>query len=678
VDAAAAGDVVLFGEFRFDRSGSGLFRADGSPVPLGSRALASLQLLIERQGQLVSKQQIMDAVWPGLAVEDGNLTVQMSALRKTLDQGRAEGSCIQTIPGRGYRFMSRVTHVMPDGGFGRPGTPPRLSMVVLPFANLSGNPEDNYLAETVTDDLTTDISRIAGMFVIGRESAYTYQGKAVDVRKIGTDLGVRYVVQGSVRKVDDVLRVNAQLVAADTGAHIWAERFDQPQTDRGAGQEEIAGRIAETLNVALTDIESARSKRERPANPDTFDLIIRARALSLHTMGTREYVERRALYEEALRLDPTSILAMTGLADDLIRLTFHEKSGDELKRAEKLIAAAAAINPNHPAVLEHTAFLLYARFRYAEAVAAYQRLLEEYPNAPGAYSQIGYNLVYMGRAEEAIPLIEEAIRRDPRSPRIFYRYENMGHALLSVGRDEESIVWTKRALAANPNIYPEFRAQYNLRLVAAHARLGQFDEARRALDEAHRIWPYETVRGRSATNDHSSPVRVAQVECFKAALRLAGLRDHADEDADFGIASDKRLRADLAGLTPTTVPGATTIHTAELEQFLAERKPVVIDSLVYYWGRSIPGAIGLKYAGYGGSYSDAHQDRLRAKMQALTSGDLSKPIVTVGWNSERFDGRNLALRLVALGYTNVHWYRGGREAWEVNGLPETEIDVQEW
>jgi rhodanese-related sulfurtransferase len=99
---------------------------------------------------------------------------------------------------------------------------------------------------------------------------------------------------------------------------------------------------------------------------------------------------------------------------------------------------------------------------------------------------------------------------------------------------------------------------------------------------------------------------------------------------------------------------------------------------VYYWGRSIPGAIGLKYAGYGGSYSDAHQDRLRAKMQALTSGDLSKPIVTVGWNSERFDGRNLALRLVALGYTNVHWYRGGREAWEVNGLPETEIDVQEW
>ncbi|MGH9205217.1 MAG: hypothetical protein ACRD1G_01430, partial [Acidimicrobiales bacterium] len=137
-------------------------------------------------------------------------------------------------------------------------------------------------------------------------------------------------------------------------------------------------------------------------------------------------------------------------------------------------------------------------------------------------------------------------------------------------------------MAANPHIYPEFRAQYNLRLVAAHARLGQFEESRRALDEANRIWPYETVRGRSANNDHSSPVRTAQLERFKAALRLAGVRDHADEDADFGVASDDQLRKDLAGLTPTTVPGAATIRTAALERLLTEHKPAVIDSLVYY------------------------------------------------------------------------------------------------
>ena len=142
--------------------------------------------------------------------------------------------------------------------------------------------------------------------------------------------------------------------------------------------------------------------------------------------------------------------------------------------------------------------------------------------------------------------------------------------------------------------------------------------------------------------------------------------------------ADTDLRRDYAGLTPTTSPGAATIRTTEFEQLLGERKPIVIDPLLYSWGRSIPGAVGLTNAGRGGSTSDAIQDRLRKKMEALTKRDLATPIVAVGWNSERFDGRNLALRLVALGYANVFWYRGGREAWEVAGLPETEVDVQDW
>ena len=168
------------------------------------------------------------------------------------------------------------------------------------------------------------------------------------------------------------------------------------------------------------------------------------------------------------------------------------------------------------------------------------------------------------------------------------------------------------------------------------------------------------------------------LETYQLSLRAAGLRDHADEDADFAVPSDGNLRDDYAGLTPTTVPGAKTIRTPELQQLLEEQKPLVVDPLLYSWGRSIPGAIGLQNAGHGGSTSDEMQDRLRKKMQQLTKGDLTRAIVAVGWNSERFDGRNLALRLVALGYTNVYWYRGGREAWEVAGLPETQVDVQDW
>jgi rhodanese-related sulfurtransferase len=173
-------------------------------------------------------------------------------------------------------------------------------------------------------------------------------------------------------------------------------------------------------------------------------------------------------------------------------------------------------------------------------------------------------------------------------------------------------------------------------------------------------------------------VYVEQFRHFQEGLRLAGERDHANEDADFGVPADGELRAILAGPTPTGTPGATTIRTPDLPQLLSKTRPVIIDTASYSWGRSIPGAVGLKFSGLGGSFADAAQDHLRHKIGTLTGGNPDRPIVVVGFNSELFDGRNLALRLVALGYANVYWYRGGREAWEVAGLPETEVDIQEW
>ena len=252
MDALVSGDVFLFGPFRLDRGGGGLFGIDGHVVALGSRALDLLEFLIDHQGQLVSKQQIMDAVWSGLTVDEKNLTVQMSALRRALDSGHARPSCIQTFPGRGYRFVAAVTRVDPDrkslidpvtqaSGVSEPSvhrhrwssrlvaltaalilaglglgtaitgrmwsqeqgtssTAPRLSIVILPFQNLGGDRGEDYLADGITDDLTTDLSHIPEAFVIARESAYTYKGKATDVRQIGRELGVRYVLEGSVQK----------------------------------------------------------------------------------------------------------------------------------------------------------------------------------------------------------------------------------------------------------------------------------------------------------------------------------------------------------------------------------------------------------------------------------------------------------------------------------------------
>ena len=152
-------------------------------------------------------------------------------------------------------------------------------MVVLPFENLSGNSGDDYLADGITDDVTTDLSHILGAFVIARESASTYKGKPADVRKIGEELGVRYVIEGSVRRIASVLRVNVQLTSGETGADLWSDRFDEQITELAAGQEQIVARMRDGLGISMVEIENARSLRERPTNPDAFDLVLQARAL---------------------------------------------------------------------------------------------------------------------------------------------------------------------------------------------------------------------------------------------------------------------------------------------------------------------------------------------------------------------------------------------------------------
>jgi adenylate cyclase len=251
----------------------------------------------------------------------------------------------------------------------------------------------------------------------------------------------------------------------------------------------------------------------------------------------------------------------------------------------------------------------------------------------------------------------------------------MGFAALMLARDQDAIAYLQRSLTMNPEAQG-LGWTYRM-LAAAYARLGQIDEAKRWLAASVRLWPHSTVRGISP-EELGNPVYLQQLRDYQAGLRIAGLRDHADEDADFGVAADGRLHNELAGRTPTETPEVRTIRTAELLALLADARPLVIDTASNLWGPSIAGAIGLKFSGLGGSFADEAQDRLRRKMSEVTGGNLNQPIIAVGWNSEYFDGRNLALRLVRLGYTQVYWYRGGREAWESAGLPETELVLQEW
>jgi len=281
--------TYLLGPFRLDAETDTLFRG-GEPVSLGHRAGALLRVLVEQRGIPVSKDALMEAAWAGLTVEESNLTVQIAALRRVLGEGPGCENWIETLPRRGYRFVgpasirdqgaviaaSQVANFPMAAGSSNPTLPDRPSIVVLPFANISGDPEQDYFVDGVTESLTTDLSRINGAFVVARNTAFTFKGKAVDVKRLGRELNVRYVLEGSVQRCGNRLRVNVQLVDAETGNHLWAERFDKPVADLFDMQDEIVSRLANSLDAELIDAEASRA--ERSLHPDAMDFVFQGRA----------------------------------------------------------------------------------------------------------------------------------------------------------------------------------------------------------------------------------------------------------------------------------------------------------------------------------------------------------------------------------------------------------------
>ena len=239
------GDLYQFGPFRLDAEAGILYRG-AEPTMLGQRAVALLRRLLENAGVPVSKDALVEAGWGGLAVADNNLTVQIAALRRVLSDATRGESWIETLPRRGYRYVGPVVATnVPDASNAAsaesaPTLPEKPSVAVLPFANLSGDPEQEYFADGMVDDIITGLARINWLFVIARNSTFTYKGRAVDVKQVGRELGVRYVLEGSVRKAGGSMRVTGQMIDASTGAHVWAERYDRSSDDVFALQDEIA------------------------------------------------------------------------------------------------------------------------------------------------------------------------------------------------------------------------------------------------------------------------------------------------------------------------------------------------------------------------------------------------------------------------------------------------------
>ena len=406
---------------------------------------------------------------------------------------------------------------------GQPFVAPRLSIVVLPFANLSNDPEQQYFADGITEDLTTDLSRLAHMLVISRNSAFTNRDKPVNAKQIGRELGVRYVLEGSVQRSGDRVRVNAQLIDAETDTHLWAERFDRDIGDLFALQNEITSRIAIALDLELIRAEAARPTE----HPNTLDYLFRGRARFAATHSRESIAEAIGFFERALALDPGSAEAQSRLATALIGriLDFGSTSAaDDIKRAQELATKAVAAAPASALAHGVKGLLLRAQRRCAEAIPEYETVLALNRNAAGALSAIARCKILAGPIDESIPLLEQAIRLSPRDPAIAFWYFRVGEAHLLQSHIDDAIRWSEKARSANealPYVHAYLAAAYGLKGETERAT-AELAEARRSAGEGSWL---SIARLSAGTRYETPAIRALAEATFYEGLRKAGMPD---------------------------------------------------------------------------------------------------------------------------------------------------------
>jgi adenylate cyclase len=409
---------------------------------------------------------------------------------------------------------------------------PHLSIVVLPFANLSSDPEQDYFADAITDDLTTDLSHIPGSFVIARNTAFTYKGKAVDVKEIGRDLGVRYALEGSVRRVGEAITVNAQLISTETGAHIWAQRFEGERAKLGQLQVDVVARLANTLGAELQQAESLRAMRERPDNPDAVDLVMRGRSALLRNSRDSNK-EATDYFERALKLDPGLVQAKLWLASALTGAVTNGWSAaprSDAERAEKLADETLSEEPGNegPHVVKSYVYQALVLTRgnapsdplWQAGIAEADAAAEINRNNPDAHNNSGWYRLFLGRAAEAFDAVETAMKLSPRDPnRGWWEYE-ICHLHSHLAQWDQAIEHCGLAAQALPDVWYPL-----MDVVLVNAWLGRDGEAKSALAKLLKLYPGVTCKG---INDlgalfGDNPVYRQQIARMVEGLRKAGL-----------------------------------------------------------------------------------------------------------------------------------------------------------
>jgi TolB-like protein/class 3 adenylate cyclase len=407
----------------------------------------------------------------------------------------------------------------PERATSEPLLAPRLSIIVLPFANLSGDPQQEYFVDGVTESLTTDLSRVAGSFVIGRHTAFTYKGKAINLKQIGRELNVRYVLEGSVQRGGDRLRVNVQLVDAGTGAHLWADRFDKPVAHLFDMQDEIVSRLANTLNAELTEQEARRS--ERSPHQNSMDLYFQGKA-SLYKGWAPEYLEQaHSNFQRALVLDLKNVDAMAWMAavDLIVGSSYiRDDRPARLAAVEATVLKALSLAPNNAFAHMILGTALIGTNRILQGITECERALVLDRNLAEAHARIGVAKVLMGRAAETETHMNEAFRLSPRDIFAFNWLLAIGLAKLQLAADADAVDRIHRSIEANRN-YPIA----HFMLAAVLALLGSQEEARGAAEAGLALDPSFTIRRFRLGAQSDNPNYLAQRERIYHGLRMAGV-----------------------------------------------------------------------------------------------------------------------------------------------------------
>jgi adenylate cyclase len=510
-------------------------RRRGERVAIEPQVFDLLVFLLRNRERVVSRDDLIAGIWGGRIVSDSAVTTRINAARRAVGDSGAAQTMIRTVARKGVRFVAEVQEhgTPPPLAAGVPAAyaevlPPfaKPSIMVLPFRNIGGDPNQDYLTDAVTSDLTVDLSRLRDMAVISAATALTYKKSSLDIRPIGKELGVRYLVVGSIGRAGDLVRTNVQLVDATSGEQLWGDRFEYEFVDLGGLENAITGRIAASLNIQLVRAEGRRA--ERAPHPDALDLRLRATSLFYSSVTPENTLATRQLLQRSVALDPSSAETWARLSHIIANdhLNQWNNTGKEhLRDAEEAARKAVSIDPN--LALAHLASGLIQRARGAHhaALDAFSRAIELDRNFATAYAQQGNQFTLVGNPKQAHLLVEQAIRLSPHDPSIGIFQWFIGRANFFAGRYEEAIPWLRKSVETRPNIW------YNrLYLVSAYAHFGMPQAASHALDDFNRRFPspvytVAVVKAREDATPNDDPTVVAARKKFHDGLLSAGMAE---------------------------------------------------------------------------------------------------------------------------------------------------------